>query len=308
MAAGRRPCQHDDDPGAPNRPRSSLRTRAHDLHRGRDRGGVRVDGRPHDPHRAANEDEGRRAAVARAFPRVGAAARADLDPAVEHAACRADRNRAVRGRCRSWPLRRRRPSGDRVDGMSVALGGRTLTLSPVRFFSSARDAPRARRPTDAVLLFGGVALVGLASLARGATELSRAIRDLVAAIPGLFGWFWELSYDAALLWAVAMVIAALAARRPGLVRDQILALGVAVALAALITNDAEALRRSFFDAEGPAVYPSVRIAVVSAILATSAPHLALPVRRVGRWLVVVGAVGGMAIGVVLPTGVVAALA
>jgi uncharacterized membrane protein YbhN (UPF0104 family) len=192
--------------------------------------------------------------------------------------------------------------------MSVALSGRTLTLSPVRFFSSARDAPRARRPTDAVLLVGGVILVGFASLARGATELSRAIRNFVAAMPGLFGWFWELSYDGALLWAVAMVIAALAARRPGLVRDQILAVGVAVGLAALITNDAEALRRSLFDAEGPAVYPSVRIAVISAILATSAPHLALPVRRVGRWLVVVGAVGGMAIGVALPAGVVAGLA
>ena len=193
--------------------------------------------------------------------------------------------------------------------MTTAVGARRpLALSPIRFFSSARDAARARRPTDAVLLLGGLIVVGLAQLARGASELSAAIRNFVAAIPGLFGWFWELSYDGAFIWAFALIAAAILARRFGLARDQILAVGVALGVAALITDDVDALRRSLFDAEGPAVYPSLRLALVSAVLTASSPHLALPIRRVGRWLLALGAAGAIAIGVALPTGIVAGLA
>ena len=189
---------------------------------------------------------------------------------------------------------------------NVAAGGRTpLALPPIRFFSSARDASRARRPTDAVLLLTGAVSVWLAALARGPSNLSRAIQDFVAAIPGLFGWFWELSYDGALLWALALVLAALAGRRPGLARDQILAAGVALGLASLVAGGPDAALRAVLDSDGPAFYPAARLALVVALLSTSAPHLALPVRRVGGILVALCALGGIAIGAILPLAVVA---
>ena len=65
----------------------------------------------------------------------------------------------------------------------------------IRVFSSASDAPRSRRPTDAVLL--ALAVLGAVLLsfpAPGPTVIDTAATDLVAQLPGLAGWFWEVSY------------------------------------------------------------------------------------------------------------------
>ena len=273
--------------------------------------GVRIDRRTDDPHRASGQDEGRRAAAPRTVPGARAAARSGLDPAMERPPPRADGHDDLRDARGDRPVRRRPPSGDRVTSTTsnAAAGSPApLALPPIRFFSSARDASRARRPTDAVLLLTGAVFIWLASLARGPSDLSRAIGEFVAAIPGLFGWFWELSYDGALLWALALVVAAVAGRRPGLVRDQFLAAGIALGLSALVSGDVEATLHSVLDSDGAVDYPGVRLALVVALLSTSAPHLALPIRRVGRWLLVLCALGGIAIGVALPTGVMAGVA
>jgi hypothetical protein len=70
-----------------------LPARYQGVHARRDRRGPRVGGRPHHPDRAAGQAEGGRAPPARPVPEAGAAARADLDPALEHAAP------AAHGRC-----------------------------------------------------------------------------------------------------------------------------------------------------------------------------------------------------------------
>src|SRR5512139_2626112 len=84
----------------------------------------------------------------------------------------------------------------------------------VRIFSSASDAPRARRPTDVVLLI--LAVLGLLVLsvpAPGPTRLDNAVSELVKDLPGLFGWFWEICYDLLIGWALFLLILALVARR-----------------------------------------------------------------------------------------------
>ncbi len=68
-------------------------------------------------------------------------------------------------------------------------------------FSSASDAPAARRPTDIVML--ALALVVMAALslsAPGPGTLDRAIANFVKALPGLLGWLWEISYDLLFGW------------------------------------------------------------------------------------------------------------
>ena len=66
-----------------------------------------------------------------------------------------------------------------------------------------RRAARARRPTDVVLLIIAIVVVVFLSLpAPGPTAIDSAVADLLAAIPGLLGWFWEISYDLLFLWTV----------------------------------------------------------------------------------------------------------
>lgn len=187
-------------------------------------------------------------------------------------------------------------------------------VTDVRIFSSASDAPRARRPTDGVLL--ALCLIGVASLAvlaPGPGRLDTAITGLVKALPGLFGWFWELSFDALLGWSLLLVIGALAARGRGrLVLVQLL--GGGLAFAAALGAGAQAgtglheSLRAVSSSAPPAVYVAVRLAVAVAVIAASSPHLSRPLKYIGRWVIAAGAFASVALGIALPVGVAAGLA
>jgi hypothetical protein len=182
------------------------------------------------------------------------------------------------------------------------------SLPPIRFFSSARDAARARRPSDLVLLVAAGAGLALAEALRGGTALTRALIAFIDALPGLFGWFWELSYDLAAAWALLLVVVALFARRLALVGDQVLALSVVLVLGAVLTDDGASLVAAITSSDPPAVFPASRIALITAAVVTTSPHLALPFRRVGRWLVILGVASAIALGTARPVGILAALA
>ena len=180
----------------------------------------------------------------------------------------------------------------------------------MRVFSSASDAPWARRPTDIVLLITATLLTALLSFpAPGPTAIDAAVADLVAAIPGLLGWFWELSYDLLLAWALVLVGATLFAHgRKRLLFGELLAGLIAVGFAACAglvsgTRLADSLG-SFAASAPPAVYPAMRVAVAAAVIVMASPHLSRPLRYLGRWIVTIGAVGTVALGVALPLGVV----
>ena len=121
-------------------------------------------------------------------------------------------------------------------------GGRLARLDPralrhvdVRIFSSASDAPRARRPTDVVLLILSVlGVVVLSFFAPGPTAVDGTVSDLVLELPGLFGWFWKISYDLLFGWAVLLLLFALVARgRKRLFLTELLAGALALGLSLL---------------------------------------------------------------------------
>jgi hypothetical protein len=95
----------------------------------------------------------------------------------------------------------------------------------IRLFSSAADAPRSRRPTDVVLVvLTVVTVVVLAFPAPGPTSIDSLVTGLVQSLPGLFGWFWEISYDLLLGWTLVLVALALLARgRKRLLVEEVLA-------------------------------------------------------------------------------------
>jgi len=179
----------------------------------------------------------------------------------------------------------------------------------VRFFSSASDAARVRRPTDGMLLFASVATVSCASIVPEDAAFVTAVTDLVRSLPGLFGWFWETCDVLVVLWAITLVVASVAGHaRLGLLRDQVAAVVVAgIAGTLLLKGDA-----SFADALAvggpPPIDPAVRLALAVGVIATTSPHLGLPVRRVGRWLVPLGAASALALGLTSLLGLVVGLA
>ena len=186
----------------------------------------------------------------------------------------------------------------------------TPTRIRIRFFSSASDAARTRRPTDAVLLFLSALTLGLASLVDDQTSaLASGIAAFVGALPGLVGWFWEICDALLVLLTSALVGAAVVGKgRLGLLRDQILAIGLAAVGIALLVGDDSSLAGAL-TASGPApIYPAARLAIAVAAIATTAPHLGRPIRRLGRWLIPLGALAMIALAVTTPLGVVTGLA
>ena len=106
-----------------------------------------------------------------------------------------------------------RASDDGSGGRLTKLDPRALRRADIRIFSSASDAPNARRPTDVILLI--VAVIGvviLSFLAPGPTAIDKTVSDLLKELPGLLGWFWNICYDLMIAWAIVLLILALVAR------------------------------------------------------------------------------------------------
>ena len=183
----------------------------------------------------------------------------------------------------------------------------------MRIFSSASDAPKARRPTDVILLI--VALMGVVTLsffAPGPGAVDRTIAQLVKELPGLLGWFWEICYDLMIGWALILLILALVARgRKHLLLTELVAGCVALGLALVAGKAAGTDWATSLNALGasgtPPVYLAIRLAVATAIVVMASPHMSRPLRFIGRWVVTFGAVAGIALGVTLPIGMLAGL-
>jgi uncharacterized protein (TIRG00374 family) len=181
----------------------------------------------------------------------------------------------------------------------------------IRVFSSASDAARSRRPTDAIML--AIAVLGAIALsfpAPGPTAIDTAATNLVAQLPGLVGWFWEAAYALLIIWSLTLMVLALFAHgRKRLffyeVLGAALALGFGMLAASASGVDASTSLRGLINTASPPIYLATRIAVATAIIVTASPDLARPVRVIGRWLIGIGAVAAVALGAALPIGIAA---
>jgi uncharacterized membrane protein YbhN (UPF0104 family) len=180
----------------------------------------------------------------------------------------------------------------------------------VRFFSSSADAPRARRPTDLVLFLLAAVTLGLVSLfAPDPTAADARFTELVKDLPGLLGWFWEIASDLLVLWPLVLLVAAVvASHRLFLLRDQLVGAVLTLGVTTLVSGGFSDLVDGLMATGSPPVYPAVRVAFAAALIATTAPHLGRPVRRLGRWVILLGSLGVVALGISLPLGVVSGLA
>ena len=200
---------------------------------------------------------------------------------------------------------------DEREGGSRWTGRRLLStaMMPIRFFSSAADAPRARRPTDFVLCVVSIATIATTAALAPDPKDTSPTAAFIQSLPGLFGWFWEIVHVLAIAWAAALLVAALFGRgRRSLFRDQVLALLLAMLGGFLLAGDIATAIDGLTTSDPPPIFPAVSVALVAAVLVTSSPHLGRPARRTGRLLVGGSLLAAIALGGTLPLGAIAAIA
>ena len=164
-----------------------------------------------------------------------------------------------------------------------------------------------------LLALAVLTVVVLTVPAPGPTSIDSLLTGLVKALPGLFGWFWELCYDLLMAWTLVLIaVASLARGRKRLLVEELLAGGLAVGLAVvagwLAGTDWSASLKAVTASGSPPIYLAVRLALATAVVVMASPSLARPLRYVGRVVVGLGAAAGIALGTALPIGMVAAFA
>ena len=185
----------------------------------------------------------------------------------------------------------------------------STAMMPIRFFSSAADAPRARRPTDLVLCVVAIAAIATTAALAPDPKAMSPTAAFIQSLPGLFGWFWEIVHVLAIAWAAALLVAALFGKgRRSLFRDQVLALLLAMLGGFLLAGEIATAIDGLTTSDPPPIFPAVAVALVAAVLVTSSPHLGRPARRTGRLLVGGSFLSAIALGGTLPMGAIAAIA
>ncbi|MGB5759246.1 MAG: lysylphosphatidylglycerol synthase transmembrane domain-containing protein [Acidimicrobiales bacterium] len=185
-------------------------------------------------------------------------------------------------------------------GETDSTEGRRRTTDSV-FFAAPAEDPRARRPADAFLLAvcAVVALLALWSH-RAPSDFDVRILDLLSdRLPGwlsatfAFGFALGGLYSTGLLVAIAVF----GRKRRAVARDMVLAVavafGFALALAAIADQGWPQFLPEVMDRTGTPAYPVVRLAMSFALITVAGPYLTLPMRVLGRRLLMVMAVSAI---------------
>ncbi len=156
-----------------------------------------------------------------------------------------------------------------------------------------------------------VLLVTAVRIDEPAGSFEAAVGSLLESFPLVLQPVWQIAFDLVQVWALFLIVLSVLRRRWGLTRDLAVVIA-AVALGALVTGrlatgDWPDLLGGLGSAEPPADFPSMALAGSAAAVAVAAPYLARPLRHTGRWLVGLGALSGVALGLVPPGYVLGAL-
>jgi uncharacterized membrane protein YbhN (UPF0104 family) len=179
----------------------------------------------------------------------------------------------------------------------------------LRVFSAPAGQPRFRRATDVLMLVPSAVALALLVVAYPPSGFERRLDSFLATVPGWLDPAWGFLYDLLALWAIALVLTAVLARRYALVLAAVaafvLALVVALVSARIALGHWPALWNAIKSGSGGPRFPAVLVAEATAVVLTVNTQLIRPLQRVGRWIVALGVVGVLIGGRVTPGGTLA---
>jgi uncharacterized membrane protein YbhN (UPF0104 family) len=183
------------------------------------------------------------------------------------------------------------------------------------YLLTSESDTRVRRARDAVRIGAGVLiLVFSAGSAVRFSSLQSAIDGVLTALPGWTEAIFWLGYGVAGVYALTMVVVAVAHARqnPGLTRDVLLSFIGALAMAVVAMRWSEgvwpAVAAEFGGGDPDQLFPMVRVAVVTAVVLVLSPHVTLILRRFGSGMVLMVAVSGFGLEFGFPSDALAAVA
>lgn len=187
-------------------------------------------------------------------------------------------------------------------------------LLHAKFFAVPAGARRDRRPTDVTMLVITAVILGVfatrADQPLGALEA--AINNLIASLPSALRPVWAIAHDLLVVWAAVVVLITLIRRQWGLARDIAIGaaavLGVAMLVGKLANDEWPKLLGDLLRNDGPASYPAAGLALWISISSVASSHLSRPHRYLGRWIMWLGALGSLGLGVTTPSGSLGAVA
>jgi len=180
----------------------------------------------------------------------------------------------------------------------------------VSLLTPAEPQRRNRRTIDGALVASTAIVAGLAAVAaRSAPEVDEEIGNAIATALGWAPGLWRAVLIVTLALAVLIVVDALWEKRWLLARDLLLALLIVNLVGSLLARIVDSV---WLQAELHLLahwgFPELRIAFVVTIIAVARPELVRPVRLFAIWIVLVAAVGVLALGIALPSEVLGGVA
>ena len=193
--------------------------------------------------------------------------------------------------------------------------GRTY-VSTLRLFATPPGSPRARRPTDVLLL--SISLFWLFAttlIADPPSRLSSDISLLVQDSPDLLVSVWEIGHELIVWWAIALCVLTVL-RRHILLTAMALCSAVTGLIIAFICHrlataaslDFTEYVEAFTRNEPPAVYPAIRLATAGAVIVLVSPAVARPLRFFGRIVILMAFLSAVGLETSAVDGAIAGLA
>jgi uncharacterized membrane protein YbhN (UPF0104 family) len=126
------------------------------------------------------------------------------------------------------------------------------------------------------------------------SRFERTLETFLAAAPGWLDPVWDVVYDLLVLWAAALLVAALLWRRFAVAAQAVATAAVAVGvglLSARIATGSWPHFSAFGGKETATAFPALLVALSASVILALSPFLVRPVRQFGRWTLVLGAAG-----------------
>ncbi len=181
----------------------------------------------------------------------------------------------------------------------------------IRVYSSSPGQPRSRRASDVLLLVPSLIALAAIVIAFPVGDASTPLSTFLSSAPSFLEPVWAFFFDLLSLWAVILVITALARRRRIVLGQALASLVLAVALAFVVSRIASgswpelsAVIGGEFSGKN---LPAVRVVQSAVVVLAISPHLTRPLQRLTRWLLLLGALSAFFADNVNPGGTVGAL-